>query len=103
MAAPFPVPYPPSVLKPPSTPLRAASPTDHGPLPEVALSVRRSVLPSAQLADVLLKLGREGECRHDPDLHTGPDAFEVEPADVQAAREEVAKQVCGGCPVRDLC
>jgi WhiB family redox-sensing transcriptional regulator len=43
------------------------------------------------------------ECRFDPDLHTGPDAFEEESLDERAVREDVAKEVCGGCPVRMAC
>ncbi|MEU7990556.1 WhiB family transcriptional regulator [Streptosporangium canum] len=42
-------------------------------------------------------------CGLDPELHTGPDAFTTEPADEQAAREQVAREVCAECPVRQLC
>lgn len=42
------------------------------------------------------------ECVYDPDLHTGP-AGEIEPADERAAREDVAREVCAGCPVRARC
>ncbi|TDD17861.1 WhiB family transcriptional regulator [Nonomuraea diastatica] len=48
-------------------------------------------------------LADEAACRFDPELHTGPDAFADEPADERAAREQVAREVCAGCPVWASC
>lgn len=63
-----------------------------------------SVDPSAKsLVDLVTELGTRGDCRHDPDLHTGPDAFESEPITERLARQDVARQVCEDCPVWDLC
>ncbi|MFI6907322.1 WhiB family transcriptional regulator [Nonomuraea sp. NPDC050394] len=42
-------------------------------------------------------------CTADPELHTGPDAFDEEPAEERAAREQVAREVCAECPVRVSC
>jgi WhiB family redox-sensing transcriptional regulator len=44
------------------------------------------------------------ECLFDPELHDGPDHGEVieRPLD-RAAREDIAKEICGMCPVRDAC
>jgi hypothetical protein len=42
------------------------------------------------------------ECLVDPELHEGP-AGGVEPGEVRAAREDVAREVCAACPVRDAC
>jgi hypothetical protein len=42
------------------------------------------------------------ECLYDPELHDGP-ADLVETFDQEAARVEVAKQVCATCPVLDAC
>ena len=64
------------------------------------MSIRPSVLP---LVDLLVELGTRGDCRHDPELHTGPDAFEDEPIAEKLAREDVAKEVCESCPVWALC
>ncbi len=44
------------------------------------------------------------ECRFDPKLHDGPDPVTtIEHPDARAAREDVAREVCGGCLVRDAC
>ncbi|MGW4791176.1 WhiB family transcriptional regulator [Nonomuraea sp. NPDC004297] len=43
------------------------------------------------------------ECRFDPDLHAGPDAFVEEPAEARAVREQVAREVCAECPARAWC
>ncbi len=43
------------------------------------------------------------ECVFDPYLHTGPDVCELEPKAEREAREAVAKDVCAGCTVRELC
>jgi WhiB family transcriptional regulator, redox-sensing transcriptional regulator len=42
-------------------------------------------------------------CRFDPELHTGPDAFETETDEQRAAREDVAREVCSTCSVRGAC
>jgi WhiB family redox-sensing transcriptional regulator len=56
-----------------------------------------SRLPMADLRD-------GAECRFDIELHDGPDPMtEIEHPDARAAREDVAKEICGTCPVRDLC
>jgi WhiB family redox-sensing transcriptional regulator len=55
------------------------------------------------LFDLLDDLTTYGECRFDPELHTGPDAFTVEPAADRMAREDAAREVCEDCPVWDLC
>ncbi|KAB2380657.1 WhiB family transcriptional regulator [Actinomadura montaniterrae] len=67
---------------------------------EVSMSVRPVFLP---LADLLTELATHGDCRHDPDLHMGPDAFEDEPPADRRARQDVAREVCESCPVWDLC
>jgi WhiB family transcriptional regulator, redox-sensing transcriptional regulator len=44
------------------------------------------------------------ECRFDPELHDGPDPLTtIEHPEARAAREDVAREVCGSCPVRDAC
>lgn len=44
------------------------------------------------------------ECLFDPELHDGPDPLTtVENPDARAAREDVAKEICASCPVRDAC
>lgn len=53
--------------------------------------------------DLLGLLGEQGECRFDPELHTGPDAFEDEPLHERRAREDAAKSVCESCPVVSAC
>jgi WhiB family redox-sensing transcriptional regulator len=60
-------------------------------------------LSEMPLVDLLEQVGARGECRHDPELHTGPDVFEQEPAAARLAREDVARAVCEECPVWDLC
>ncbi|WP_165959195.1 WhiB family transcriptional regulator [Actinomadura sp. KC345] len=63
-----------------------------------------SVDPSSlSLVDLVTELGERGDCRHDPDLHMGPDAFESEPLADRLARQDVAREVCEDCPVWDLC
>lgn len=44
----------------------------------------------------------DAACLYDPELHDGP-AGEIESADARAVREEVAAQVCAGCPALDAC
>jgi WhiB family transcriptional regulator, redox-sensing transcriptional regulator len=48
-------------------------------------------------------LSNSAECRFDPELHTGPDAFEQEDQADREVREDVAKQICAGCPVQLAC
>ncbi|GAA2735988.1 WhiB family transcriptional regulator [Actinocorallia aurantiaca] len=60
-------------------------------------------LPVLPLVDLLARLGEQGECRYDPDLHTGPDVFEVEPIAERRARVDAAKDVCESCPVALEC
>jgi hypothetical protein len=48
-------------------------------------------------------LVEQAACRFDPDLHAGPDVFTEESADAQAAREQVAREVCAECPVWASC
>jgi WhiB family transcriptional regulator, redox-sensing transcriptional regulator len=53
---------------------------------------------------VLLDAFREAaECRFDPDLHTGPDAFTTETPMERMARVAAAKDVCDTCPVWEAC
>jgi WhiB family redox-sensing transcriptional regulator len=54
------------------------------------------------LIDLLNDLA-DGECRFDSELHTGPDAFTIEPPAEQMAREDAARDVCESCPVWDSC
>jgi hypothetical protein len=42
------------------------------------------------------------QCLYDPELHDGP-AHRAETFEEEAARVEVAKQVCAACPVLDAC
>ncbi|GAA3222730.1 WhiB family transcriptional regulator [Actinocorallia longicatena] len=58
-----------------------------------------SVLPLVDLLDLV----SDGECRYNPDLHTGPDVFEAETELDRRARIDVAKDVCESCPVWDAC
>ncbi|MEV6864059.1 WhiB family transcriptional regulator [Streptosporangium subroseum] len=67
-----------------------------------------SAHPALLLFDVLTagvshELAEGAHCGYDPQLHTGPDAFTDESPDDQAAREQVAREVCAECPVRALC
>ncbi|GAA3226026.1 WhiB family transcriptional regulator [Actinocorallia longicatena] len=64
-----------------------------------ALSVELSGLP---LVDLLSQVA-DGECRYDPDLHTGPDAFTAETLAERQARIDAARDICETCPVRDAC
>ncbi|WP_158578633.1 WhiB family transcriptional regulator [Spongiactinospora rosea] len=41
------------------------------------------------------------ECWVDPELHTGP--CRAESPEERAAREDVARDLCGSCPARRLC
>ena len=43
------------------------------------------------------------QCRFDPELHTGPDAFTVESPEDREVREAVAIGVCETCPLRAAC
>jgi len=48
-------------------------------------------------------LSDQAECQFDPELHTGPeDPKDESPAERQA-REDVAREICDGCPVRLAC
>ncbi|WUI00945.1 WhiB family transcriptional regulator [Spirillospora sp. NBC_00431] len=58
---------------------------------------------SRSLVDLVTELGERGDCRHDPDLHLGPDAFEDETPTDRQARQDVAREVCEDCPVWALC
>lgn len=60
---------------------------------------RRERLPIEDLRDECLT---GADCLYDPELHDGP-AGVVEAPDERAARVEVAKEVCAGCPVLDAC
>ncbi|GAA1254998.1 hypothetical protein GCM10009677_00990 [Sphaerisporangium rubeum] len=67
-----------------------------------------TVHPALRLFDLLTgdmpaELAEGALCGFDPELHTGPDAFTGESADEQAAREQVAREVCGECPARVAC
>ncbi|MFF4413212.1 WhiB family transcriptional regulator [Streptosporangium sp. NPDC001559] len=42
------------------------------------------------------------ECAYDPALHTGPEHGAETPGE-QAAREEIAREVCATCPARLFC
>ncbi|GLZ05288.1 hypothetical protein Acsp03_27540 [Actinomadura sp. NBRC 104412] len=64
------------------------------------MGTRPSDLP---LTVLLSQVAERAECRHDPDLHTGPDSFEVEPPAERLARLDAAREVCRSCPVWDLC
>lgn len=56
------------------------------------------------MSDLRDELLGGAECRFDPELHDGPDPrTTIEHPDARAAREDVARDVCGGCPVRDTC
>ncbi|GAA3213908.1 WhiB family transcriptional regulator [Actinocorallia longicatena] len=60
-------------------------------------------LAALPLVDVLSLLGEQGECKYDPDLHTGPDAFEPETLLERQARIDAAKDICDSCPVWAAC
>ncbi|MGI5225721.1 WhiB family transcriptional regulator [Actinoallomurus sp. CA-142502] len=65
------------------------------------MNVHPSRLPLFELRDELLD---GAECRFDPELHDGPDPLAtIERPDARAAREDVAREICQGCPVRDMC
>src|SRR4051794_3273309 len=66
---------------------------------EAYMSTDLSHLSLIELLDDLA----EGECRFDPELHTGPDAFTIEPPAERMAREDAAREVCETCPVWDSC
>lgn len=58
---------------------------------------------SLSLMELVTILGERGDCRHDPDLHMGPDVFEDELPVDRLARQDVARDVCESCPVATLC
>lgn len=61
-------------------------------------------LRSWVLADLCDELLDGAECRFDPELHDGPDPVTtIEHPDARAAREDVAREICASCSVRDLC
>ncbi len=60
-------------------------------------------LSALPLVDLLEVLAEKGECRYDPELHTGPDAFESETLAERRARVAAAKEVCESCPVWEAC
>lgn len=67
-----------------------------------------TVHPALRLFDLLTgdvpaELAEGALCGVDLELHTGPDTFTDEPADEQAAREQVAKEVCAECPAKVAC
>ncbi|WP_395110595.1 WhiB family transcriptional regulator [Actinomadura sp. SCN-SB] len=64
------------------------------------MATRPSERPVSELLD---DIGRQGHCRFDPELHTGPDAFEFESRADKLAREDVAMDVCESCPVWESC
>jgi WhiB family transcriptional regulator, redox-sensing transcriptional regulator len=66
-------------------------------LMEAHMPVPLSDLPLVDLLDLLA----EGECRFDPELHTGPDKPESVPE--YRARVDAAKAVCDECPVWAAC
>ncbi|MFC7382809.1 WhiB family transcriptional regulator [Sphaerisporangium rhizosphaerae] len=69
--------------------------------PEVA---HPAIVAADQMPAPLVPLVERAECVYDPELHTGPDsAAGVETGQERAAREQVAREVCEGCPVRTLC
>jgi WhiB family redox-sensing transcriptional regulator len=60
-----------------------------------------SRLPLPDLRDECLD---GAECLFDAELHDGPDPLtEIEHPHARAAREDVAKEICGTCPVQDVC
>ena len=61
-----------------------------------------NTLPLSDLRDELV--GDGAECRFDPELHDGPDPLTtIEHPEARAAREDVAREICEGCPLRDAC
>ncbi|MGW4475956.1 WhiB family transcriptional regulator [Nonomuraea sp. NPDC004354] len=67
--------------------------------------VNRSIHPSRMAIGTPWRTQGEillPECVYDPELHTGP-IDTIESADQRAAREDVARDVCAGCPARQLC
>lgn len=61
------------------------------------------MLVNAVTAGMPRHLAERAACRFDPELHTGPDLFAEESADEQAARVQVAREVCADCPVWASC
>lgn len=58
--------------------------------------------PDARIRDVLAELSAGAGCLFDPELHDGPaDGFED--VEERAAREAVAVDVCGDCPLLAVC
>jgi WhiB family redox-sensing transcriptional regulator len=81
-----------------------AVPTDHDPLSmEDPMAPANQSPSTTDLFDLLDEINTYGECRFDPELHTGPDSFTIEPAADRSAREDAAREVCEDCPVWDLC
>jgi WhiB family redox-sensing transcriptional regulator len=65
------------------------------------MNVHPSKLPPSDLQAARLD---GAECLFDPELHDGPDPLAtIEHPDSRAAREEVAREVCGSCPVAAKC
>lgn len=65
------------------------------------MNVHPSNLPPSDLPKERLS---DAECLFDPELHNGPDPMTtIEHPDARAAREDVARDICGTCPVRDAC
>jgi WhiB family redox-sensing transcriptional regulator len=61
-------------------------------------------LTESELSDLRDELLTAGECLADPELHRGPDPQTgTESAEERAAREDVAREVCGFCPVAATC
>ncbi|MEV8638630.1 WhiB family transcriptional regulator [Streptosporangium sp. NPDC051023] len=73
------------------------------PLLSVPVAHPALVLVRRIIAGLSPLLAEGALCGTDPELHTGPDAFTAESAEEQAAREQVAREVCEECPVRALC
>lgn len=63
------------------------------------MNIHPSKLPLSDLWDERLS---GAECLFDPELHDGPQTT-IEHPDARAAREDVAREVCASCPVRDAC
>lgn len=71
---------------------------------QLASALHPSRMTDEQLASAW---GIEGEppvpeCAYDPEMHTGPEHNAETPGE-QAAREEIAREVCATCPALLLC
>jgi hypothetical protein len=65
------------------------------------MNIHPSKLPLSDLWNVRLD---GAECLFDPELHDGPDPLmAIEHSEARAAREDVARDICGMCLVRDAC